>query len=134
MMGLKTRFAKIFPDYFTSGSLYYGNMDVTYVSISPATFKQQGLKAVILFLHDTCRFEIWLCGYNKNFQTKYWNQFKESNWDKYHLVPTTLGYDSILEYILIAEPDFRDLDAMTEQIEQGTLDFLHEVEGFLSTH
>jgi len=60
--------------------------------------------------------------------------FKESNWDKYHIVPTTKGVDSILEYILVENPDFSDLDNLTEQIEKGTLKFVKDVENFLSKH
>jgi hypothetical protein len=131
MMGLRTHFGKKFPEYVTSGSLYYGYMDVTYFSISPATFKQRGLKAVILFFHETSRFDIWLCGYNKNFQTKYWNLFKENNWDKYHLVPTTKGYDSILEHSLVADPEFNDLKKLTNQIEQESVKFISDVKNFL---
>jgi hypothetical protein len=64
-------------------------------------------------------------------QSKYWKIFKESNWNKYHIVPTTKGADSILEHILVDNPDFRDLDKLTKQIEKGTLKFIGDVESFL---
>jgi hypothetical protein len=85
-------------------------------------------------VHETFRFEVWLAGYNKQVQSKYWKLFKESNWNQYHLVPTTQGVDSILESVLVDNPDFRDLEALTTQIERETLNFIKDVESFLSVH
>jgi hypothetical protein len=34
----------------------------------------------------------------------------------------------------VDNPDFSDLDALTEQIERETLKFIKDVEGFLSEH
>ncbi len=60
--------------------------------------------------------------------------FKKSNWDKY-LIPSTIkGIDSIIENILVDNPDFSDLDALTKQIEKGTFEFIKDVEDFLSKH
>ena len=42
------------------------------------------------------------------------------------------GIDSILEHILVDNPDFSDLDALTAQIEHETLAFITEIESFLS--
>jgi hypothetical protein len=75
-----------------------------------------------------------LAGINKQVQSKYWKLFKASDWNKYHLVSTTEGVDSILEYVLVDNPDFGDLDALTKQIERATLKFIKDVEGFLSGH
>ncbi len=35
MLCLRTHFAKTYPDYFVSGSLYTGYMDMTYFAVSP---------------------------------------------------------------------------------------------------
>jgi hypothetical protein len=134
IMGLRTHFKNKYPDYFVSGSIYYGYMDMTYFPFFPKSFKQRSLKIAIVFIHDTFRFEVWLAGYNKQVQTQYWKLFKESNWNKYHLVPTTKGVDSIMEYTLADNPDFSDLDALTKQIERGTLCFINDIEDFLSRH
>ena len=42
------------------------------------------------------------------------------------------GVDSIVEGILVENPDFGDLDTLTRQIERGTLKFIEDVENFLS--
>ena len=126
-------FKNKYPDYFISG-IYYGHMDMTYFSFIPKSLKRQKLKVAIVFIHCTLSFEVWLAGYNKQVQTKYWKLFKESNWNKYRIPSTTKGVDSILEYNLVDNPDFSNLDALTNQIESGTLKFIKDVESFLSNH
>ena len=129
---LRLYFKNKYPDYIVSGSVYPGYMDMTYFSFFPESLKRRKLKVAIVFLHDTCRFEVWLAGYNKQVQTRYWKLFKESGWNTYRIPPTVKGVDSILEYIVVENPDFRDLDTLTKQIERGTLTFIRDVENFLS--
>jgi len=133
IMNLRVYFKNKYPDYFV-GSLYEGYMDMTYFSFSPQSLKDKKLRIAIVFIHDLVRFEVWLAGYNKQIQTKFWELFKESGWDKYHIVPTTKNADSIIEYVLVENPNFNNLDALTEQIEKGTLKFVKDVENFLSKH
>ena len=133
IMDLRTQFSKKFPD-FAPGSIYHGYMDMTYFPISPKSLKSRKLKIAIVFIHEKIRFEVWLAGYNKQIQTKYWKLFKESYWDKYRIPSTTKGADSIVEYTLVDNPDFRDLDTLTKQIERGALDFIKDIEDFLSKH
>lgn len=133
-MGLKSDLKNKYPDYVVSGSIYYGYLDMTYFSFFPELLKLRKLKVAIVFMHDTCRFEVWLAGYNKEIQTKYWKLFKEGDWNKYYIPSTTQGVDSIIEHTLVKDPDFRDLDALTEQIERGTLEFIGDVENYLSQH
>lgn len=134
IMDLRTLFKKKYPDYFVSGNIYYGYMDMTYFSFFPESLKKRKLKAGIVFVHETFKFEVWLFGINKQVQAKYWKLFKESDWNKYHIVPTTKGYDSILENVLVDNPDFSYLDNLTKQIEKGTLKFIKDVEQFLSKY
>jgi hypothetical protein len=109
-------------------------MDMTYFSFFPESLKHRNLKVAIVFIHDTCRFEVWLAGVNKQVQQKYWKLFKERNWNKYHIVSTTKGVDSIIEYNLVDNPDFSDLNSLTKQIEAETLKFIKDVESFLTEH
>ena len=134
IMDLRTQFKNKYPEYFVSGRIYYGYLDMTYFSFFPESLKSKKLKIAIVFSHDAFRFEVWLSGYNKQIQTKYWNLFKESGWNKYRIPSTIKGIDSIVEYILFDNPDFNDLDKLTKQIEKGTLKFIKDVEEFLSKH
>lgn len=133
MMGLKTHFRK-YPDYSVSGNIYYGYMDMTYFAVFPESLKDRGLKIAIVFLHDKFRFEVWLSGKNKQVLTTYWQLLKESEWDKYLIVSPVKGVDSVVEHILVKNPDFSDLGALTKQIEQGTSKFIQDIERFLSKH
>jgi hypothetical protein len=132
MLDLRNHFRKNFPDYYPSGVMYFGFMDMTYFPLFPESLKQRSLKIAIVFAHEAFRFEVWLSGANKQVQAKYWKLFKESSWNKYHLVETTKGADSILEYVLVDAPDFNDLEALTKQIESGTLKFIKDIENFLN--
>ena len=131
IMDLRTHLKNKYPDYFVSSNIYYGYMDMTYFSFFPESLKRRKLKIAIVFIHDTFRFEVWLAGHNKQIQTKYWTLFKESIWNEYRIPSTTKGVDSIIEYILVDNADFSDLDTLTRQIERGTLNFIKDVENFL---
>ena len=134
IMDLRTHFQKKYPDYFVSGSIYYGYMDMTYFSFIPGSLKDRKLRIGIVFIHDACRFEVWLAGYNRQVQKKYRELFTRSNWNKYHVTPPAKGVDSIIDHVLIDNPDFSDLDTLTTQIETGTLNFIKDIEDFLSSH
>ena len=134
IMGMRSYFENKYPNYLVSGSIYFGYMDMTYFSLFPESLKLRKLKVGIVFVHCTFRFEVWLFGYNKNVQAKYWKMIKESGWNRYRVPFTTTGADSILEHVLVEDPDFSDLDALTSQIERGTLKFIEDVEDFLSKH
>lgn len=132
IMALRTRLDNQYPDYFVSSTLYFGYMDMTYFSFTPKSLQRHKLKVAIVFVHESFRFEVWLAAANKQVQIKYWKMLKESGWDKYRLVPTTKGMDSILEHILVEDPDFGDLDALSKQIEGAAVKFIKDVESFLS--
>jgi len=131
IMNLRTRFEKNHPGCAVSG-IYQGYMDMTYFAVVPPSLKARKLKIAVVFVYDTFRFEVWLSGANKQVQAQHWKRIKESGWDKYRLVPTTKGADSIIEHVLVDNPDFSDLAALAERIESGTLQFIADVERFLA--
>lgn len=128
---LRLHFKKKYPDHFVSGSVYYGFMDMTFFAFISKALKHRKLKILIVFLHETFRFEVWLAGVNKKIQTKYWKLFIEKDWGKYHIASTTKGVDYIINHVLIDNPDFSALDTLTKQIEKGTLKFTEDIENFL---
>jgi hypothetical protein len=131
--GLKTHLQNKYPDYFVT-SIYQGYMDMTYFSFFPQSLKRRKLKVGIVFVHEAMRFEVWLFGINKQVQTKYWKLFKESGWNKYHIVSTVKGFDGIVDAVLVENPCFNDLNALTKKIEKSTLKFIRDIESFLSKH
>lgn len=132
IMGLRSSFQKKYPEYYVSGNVYFGYMDMTYFSVIPYGLKQRKLKIAIVFNHDTCGFEVWLAAANKTIQTKYWKMVKDSGWNKYRIPPTIKGHDSIIESILVDNPDYNDLDGLKHQIETGTFDFIKDIEEIIN--
>ncbi len=124
---LKTKY----PDYFLS-DVHYGLMDYTYIYFFPKSLKRQNLKVVILFTHESFKFEVLLAGYNRAVQAKYWKLFKEKGFNKYPLTQTATEADRFVSSILVDNPDFSNLDALTNQIESDTLKFIKDIEGFLA--
>jgi len=106
---------------------------MTCFSFSPESLNSRKLKVAIVFIHEKCRFEVWLAGSNKQIQKKYWKLVKEREWDKYSIPTDIKGIDSIIEYIIVENPDFSDLETLTKQIERGVLKFIKDVEDYLAT-
>jgi hypothetical protein len=131
MMALKTHLKSKYPSFSTSSNLYIGTMDMTYFSFTPTHFSDMGLKFAVVFSYSTFRFEVWLSAVNKKVQKQYWKQIKELEHEPYHIVPTIQGYDSILECILVDQPDFVDLDQLTLEIERGTIKFIDDIDRIL---
>lgn len=131
ILSLRTHLQKKYPEYGISNNLYEGYMDMTYFSLLPPELKTRKLKIAIVYLHQAGRFEAWLAAVNKQVQTQYWEILKNSEWQKYQLVPSTQGFDSILEYILVPTPQFDNLPLLTGLIERGTLEFIRDIETFL---
>jgi hypothetical protein len=134
IMELRSYFQNKYPDYFVSGNIYHGYMDMTYFSFSPKPLKAQKLRIAVVFLHEAFRFEAWLAGYNKHVQSKYWNMIKKSGWSEYALVPSIKGADSIIEFILVDNPDFSSPEVLTKQIENAALSFISDIESYLAVH
>jgi hypothetical protein len=132
IMGLRTYFNNKYPDYFVSGSVYQGYLDMSYFSFFPESLKARKLKIAVVFIHEEARFEAWLTGYNKQVQAKYWKLFKESGWSKYRIPSNLKGVDFILDHNLADNTDFGDLPGLTKRIEAGTLRFIKDIEGFLA--
>jgi len=131
---LRSYLNKNYPDNFVSSSIYYGYMDMTYFSFFPKSIKDRNLKIAIVFIHDKFRFEVWLAGVNRDIQAENWKLIRESNWNKYHISSNPRTIDYIVDHILIDDPDFSDLDALTKQIERETLKFIKDIEGFFSEY
>jgi hypothetical protein len=129
VMQLRTYFQKKYPEYST-GNIYNGYMDMTYFPLFPKSLKKRKLKIAIVFIHNSCRFEVWLSGNNRQIQHEYSTLIKESKWGKYRMDPN--NPDSIIEDILVEDPDFSNPDELTKGIETSTLSFIRDVEAFLS--
>jgi hypothetical protein len=131
---LRSHFEKSCPDYEIPGNIYYGFLDMTYFSILPPFLKDRGLKIAVVFVYDAFRFEVWLSGRNRGVQQAVSQSIQHSGWQTYHLTPEPRKADSVLDHVLVEDPDFSDLDDLTAKIESGTLEFIQAVVDFFADH
>lgn len=130
---LRSHFQKQFPTFDVPGNIYYGYMDMTYFAVVPDFLKARELKIAVVFPHKTFRFEVWLAARNKKIQKQVWESIQASGWERYSLTPQGKGVDAILDHVLVEDPDFNDLPALTTAIETGVVDFIKDLERFLPT-
>ncbi len=128
MKSFRIHLMKQYIDDYYIGSIYYGDNNITYFPFTPKDLKKQKLKIAIVFNHQDLRFEVWLAGQNKQIQKQYWEIFKDSDWHKYHIPSTITDGFSIVDHILVVNPEFDNYDMLAEQIEAGALEFIKEIE------
>lgn len=126
MSGLRTVFAERHPELFP-GTFYPGYMDMTYFALSPSKLKEQKLKIAVVYLHKEARFEAWLSGVNRGVQAEYIERLEGRSLGRLHLSLVSPGVDSILEEVLVADPDFDHPEALTQVLEAKTMAFIEDV-------
>ena len=114
VMRLRTTLSKNLSDNYSFGNTFQGYMDYTYFYYSNDYLKKRKLKLALVLNHTNMQFEIWLLGQTVPIQEKYWQSFKTTKWNKDR---ATKPIYSILETVLIENPNFNDLDLLTQQIE-----------------
>ena len=129
--GLKTDLEKKYPDYVVS-SLYFGYMDMTYFAFTPSDLKNKKLKIALVFLHEQGRFEAWLGGSNRKVQAEYIERMSQKNLGKYRLSKVLPGVDSIIESILVEQPDFNKPEDLKIQIDRKIIEFINDIISILN--
>ncbi len=132
MSGLGTYLQKRYPSY-TVSALYFGYMDMTYFAFTPPGLKYKKLKIAIVYLHKEGRFEAWLGGSNRNIQAEYIELLSSKNTGKYKLSKVLPGVDSIIESILLEQPDFDRPEELKMEIEKKTLEFINNITSILDS-
>ncbi len=128
---LRLYFVRSHPEISVPSNIYYGYMDMTSIALIPESLARRRLKISIVFLHEPFRFEVWLSGMNREVQAKTWEMIQERGWNKYHLANDPRAVDYVIDHVLVEDPQFADLEALTREIEKGTLAFIDDVEAFL---
>ncbi|WP_169669213.1 AraC family transcriptional regulator [Flavivirga algicola] len=124
--GLRTHLKKTYPIDYKIGSIYQGHINFSYFPFTPIELKNQKLKIVIILNHVKMRFEICLAGQNRHIQKEYWNIFKDSDWNKYH-IPYNLEGFSIVEHILMERPNFNNPHTLYQHLETEVMTFTKDV-------
>ncbi len=120
---LKTAFSKDLSDTYSVGNVFQGYMDYTYFYLSNDFLKDKKLKLGLVFNHNHVRFEAWLLGQTKDIQENYWKLLKNTKWINGSKMPQY----SIFEVILVDNPDFDDLDTLTESIKNKLVSVAEDI-------
>ena len=131
MKELRTFFDKEYEPLFKLGSIYKGNPAYSYFSLTTEQLKKQKLKFVMVLDHKTLCFSICLSGQNKSIRKKYWKIFKGSDWNTYPLVESIDKSLSIIDHIIVKEPNFSNRRNLTEKIEKESMKFIRELNDIL---
>lgn len=116
---------------FTTSSLYFGYMDMTYFAFTPADLNGRKLKVAIVYLHEISRFDAWLVGVNRKVQAEYLGLLSGRDTGSYRLSQAGPGVDSIIETVLLEKPDFDHPETLMQQIETRTFQFIDDIRPFL---
>lgn len=130
VMQLRTDFIKSLSDQYSFAGILHGYMDYTYFYYSNDFLKSKKLKLGLVLNHLEMKFEVWLLGNTIPNQKKYWELLKATKWNR---DKTEMPKYSILEATLVDNPDFNNLNALTEQIETEMIKVSDEIMGYLKT-
>lgn len=130
VMKLRTDFIKNLSDHYSFTGILHGYLDFTYFYYSNDFLKSKKLKFGLILNHVEMRFEVWLLGNTKPIQQKYWKLSKNTKWNK---DKTEMPKYSILESIIVKDPDFDNLDKLIEQIETQMIKASDEILDYLKT-
>ncbi|MGH1386599.1 AraC family transcriptional regulator [Kordia sp.] len=131
MKKIRAFFAKEYDTEFKLGTIYQGNKDFSYFSLTTEELKKQKLKFVIILNHKKMCFSICLSGQNKSIRKKYWQLFKDSDWNTYHLAESINDSLSIIDAIIVAKPNFEGINALITEIELESFKFIKEIRAIL---
>ncbi len=113
VMKIRADFSKQLSSQFSFANILHGYMDYTYFYYSNEYLKSKKLKLGLVLNHLEMRFEIWLLGNTIPIQKKYWDLLKESKWNK---DKTEMPQYSILEAVIVNNPDFNNLEQLSKKI------------------
>lgn len=73
---VRIQLEKQLQEYHFQGNIVENAMDYSYFQFTNENLKQHGLKIAVVFAHREFRFEVWLSGFNRKTQCKYYNMLK----------------------------------------------------------
>lgn len=128
LMALKAQWAVSFSERFSFGNVSPGYLDYSYFPFHNDFLRKHKLRFGLVLDHQKMALELWLMGQNASIQKKYWNQLKDSRWNKGR---TRMPRYAVLEITLATDLNFDDLPLLTDllstkmsQASQEVLDFL----------
>jgi hypothetical protein len=113
VMQLKAKCETHIEGDFSFGNISPGYMDYTYFPFYDTYLRERKLRVGVVLNHRDMRFELWLMGQNAAVQKDYWDRLKDSSWN---VGRKEMPKYSVLEAILVQNPNFQDLEKLTKDI------------------
>jgi hypothetical protein len=123
---LKIYLEKEMTDYKFTGNIVENNMDYSYFQFYNEIFKNKGLKIVVVYVHKTCNYEVWLSGINRQTQVKYYEKIKGKKY-KYELTSDPNRFDYILKEKIIEECNYKDLNNLLIKMSNKIQCFIDDI-------
>ncbi len=130
VQALRTDFAKTYGDDFSVAHILHGYIDFTYFYLQNAYLKKKKLKFAVVLNHQQGAFELWLLGQTKDVQIRYWEMLKDLDWVNENAMPKY----SIAEILLLANPDFDNMERLSEAVRKVFEDRSKEIIDCLKTY
>lgn len=127
MKSLRAVYLKKHKGHLKLGSIYQGNPEYSYFSLTPLELKPQKLKFVIAFNHIDLKFSICLSGQNKSVRKKYWEILKKRDAKNYRLVAEIASSLFIVDHILLENTDLDNRTQILNHVEVKSLKFMREM-------
>ncbi|MFU8925564.1 DUF7000 family protein [Acinetobacter puyangensis] len=124
IMQLKADFSRDLSELFSFGNISPGYLDFTYFPFSNVFLRERKLRFGIVFNHEKLRFELWLMGQNSDIQKQYWEMLKSCTWNIHQ---RHMPKYSVLEVVLVDNPDFNYLEQLSQEIRQAMLQFTPKI-------
>lgn len=127
---LRTQLSAQMPEYKFTSNIVENAMDYAYFQFTNTELHAKGLKIVIVFVHKTCLFEIWLSGLNRKIQNDFHNKLSSKK-ISYELSNDPNKFDYIAKLALVDDSNFDDIKKITQNIKINTNQFIKSVENYL---
>lgn len=124
VMNTRIQLVKKLGHQYAFAKILHGYLDYTYFYYTNGFFKRKKLKFALVLNHLEMRFEVWLLGNTIPIQKQYWGVLKSSKWNK---DKSEMPQYSILEAVIIANPDFDNLDVLSQNIHTKMIQVTDEV-------
>ena len=128
LMQVKASFERAFSKEYSCGYVSPGYMDYSYFSFFNDYLRDKKLRFGIVLNHSEMRFELWLMGQNKEIQNRYWDLLKTSTWNEGR---TKKPKYAEIEIVLVDNPDFENIDALTADIINRAVEEANKVIAYL---
>ncbi len=119
---IRAALEKSMPEYKFQGNIVENGMDYSYFSFTNDRLKEKGLKIAVIFVHKEFQFEVWLSGFNRKWQSKYYDLLKGRN-IPFELTDDPTRKDYILRVTLERSVDISDGDLLT----RGNKEYLKRI-------